>query len=311
MEEVGRMIGYDSITPVAPLTPARVPPANPEREFHTSRARDGRRRKGSPRSTITRSSARSMARALRLRSGRACPGRQSDRRRSEPAAAAACCPESGRTSATTRAISIISGSSKSASEIHQERETPHLRCGDLRQRRRRRRTVGVEASGRMPASGHSRFVPRSGLSTNIRSAPPMSLSERLRSGPPFEFHPQPGRSRPRRGAGSRSRPASKTTASAGALPAAAPIPGQRLRSFGGRAEPRALIGDVELNLAVQAPAWCCSIAFLRDFTLPDGQRSLSYRLTVGAPDRTLSSEEVSAIRTRIIEGMRARYELKV
>ena len=34
VEEVGRMIGYDSIPPVAPLTPARVPPASPEREFH-------------------------------------------------------------------------------------------------------------------------------------------------------------------------------------------------------------------------------------------------------------------------------------
>ena len=28
------MIGYDSIPPVAPLTPARVPPGSPEREFH-------------------------------------------------------------------------------------------------------------------------------------------------------------------------------------------------------------------------------------------------------------------------------------
>src|SRR5579862_6517261 len=34
VEEVGRMIGYDTITPVAPLTPARVPPANPDRVFH-------------------------------------------------------------------------------------------------------------------------------------------------------------------------------------------------------------------------------------------------------------------------------------
>src|SRR6185369_11474872 len=33
VEEVGRMIGYDSITPVAPLTPASVPPASPERRF--------------------------------------------------------------------------------------------------------------------------------------------------------------------------------------------------------------------------------------------------------------------------------------
>ena len=34
VEEIGSMIGYDSIPPVAPLTPARVPPGSPEREFH-------------------------------------------------------------------------------------------------------------------------------------------------------------------------------------------------------------------------------------------------------------------------------------
>ena len=33
VEEVGRMIGYDSIAPVAPLVAATVPPPNPEREF--------------------------------------------------------------------------------------------------------------------------------------------------------------------------------------------------------------------------------------------------------------------------------------
>src|ERR1019366_1797132 len=39
VEEVGRMVGYDSITPVAPLVPAAVPPANPTRKFqHEVRA---------------------------------------------------------------------------------------------------------------------------------------------------------------------------------------------------------------------------------------------------------------------------------
>jgi phenylalanyl-tRNA synthetase beta chain len=33
VEEVGRMIGYDSITPTAPLVAASVPPENPERQF--------------------------------------------------------------------------------------------------------------------------------------------------------------------------------------------------------------------------------------------------------------------------------------
>jgi phenylalanyl-tRNA synthetase beta chain len=34
VEEVGRMIGYDSITPQAPLLPSVVPPGNPTRRFH-------------------------------------------------------------------------------------------------------------------------------------------------------------------------------------------------------------------------------------------------------------------------------------
>ena len=55
-----------------------------------------------------------------------------------------------------------------------------------------------------------------------------------------------------------------------------------------------------------------SISFLRDFTLADGLRSLSYRLTVGAWDRTLSSEETGAVRAKIIDGMRAAgFDLKV
>ncbi len=36
VEEVGRMVGYDSITPRAPLVAAAVPPANPERNFSTT-----------------------------------------------------------------------------------------------------------------------------------------------------------------------------------------------------------------------------------------------------------------------------------
>ena len=75
---------------------------------------------------------------------------------------------------------------------------------------------------------------------------------------------------------------------------------------------RTLIGDVETQLATFAGDALLSIVFLREFALPDGARSLSYRLTVGAPDRTLSAEEVGTIRTRIIDGMRqAGYELKV
>ena len=46
--------------------------------------------------------------------------------------------------------------------------------------------------------------------------------------------------------------------------------------------------------------------------LEEGRKSVSFRLTVGSPERTLSSEEVGEIRERIIEGMRGLgYELRV
>jgi phenylalanyl-tRNA synthetase beta chain len=78
------------------------------------------------------------------------------------------------------------------------------------------------------------------------------------------------------------------------------------------ASPRALIGDIEKELARAAGPELLSINFLRDFTLPDSRRSLSYRLTVGAADRTLTSDEVNATRNRMIEELRARgYELRV
>ena len=58
------------------------------------------------------------------------------------------------------------------------------------------------------------------------------------------------------------------------------------------------------EIAVRAP--------VRADRLPEGKKSVSYRLTVWTPDRTLSSEEVGAIRTRIIEGMRTLgYDLRV
>jgi len=48
------------------------------------------------------------------------------------------------------------------------------------------------------------------------------------------------------------------------------------------------------------------------FEAETDQQALSFRLTVGASDRTLSSQEVTVVRDRIIEGMRSLgYELRV
>jgi phenylalanyl-tRNA synthetase beta chain len=73
------------------------------------------------------------------------------------------------------------------------------------------------------------------------------------------------------------------------------------------------VGDIENKLAAGAGADLVQIEFVRQYSgapLPEDRKSVSYRLTVGAPDRTLSSEEVGSIRTRIIDTMRASgYEL--
>jgi phenylalanyl-tRNA synthetase beta chain len=74
-------------------------------------------------------------------------------------------------------------------------------------------------------------------------------------------------------------------------------------------------GDIERKLSAAAGSDLVAIEFVRAYTgapLPEDRKSVSYRLTVAAPDRTLSSEEVAAIRNRVIDAMRAGgYELRV
>ena len=74
-------------------------------------------------------------------------------------------------------------------------------------------------------------------------------------------------------------------------------------------------GDIESQLSAAAASDLVDIEFVRVYTgapLPEDRKSVSYRLTVAAPDRTLSSDEVAAIRNRVIDAMRASgYELRV
>ena len=75
---------------------------------------------------------------------------------------------------------------------------------------------------------------------------------------------------------------------------------------------RSLALDVQKQLAELAAGWLVAIEFVREYMLTPEQRSVSFRITVGAPDKTLSSDEVGAVRQRIIEGMTARgYELRL
>jgi phenylalanyl-tRNA synthetase beta chain len=78
---------------------------------------------------------------------------------------------------------------------------------------------------------------------------------------------------------------------------------------------RELVGDIGKKLASAAGDDLVSIEFQRQYQgapLPEGTQSVSFRLTVASKQGTLSSEEVGAMRARIIDAMRALgYELRV
>ena len=78
---------------------------------------------------------------------------------------------------------------------------------------------------------------------------------------------------------------------------------------------RAYAGSLRSEAASFAGPLLESIQFVREYAGPplaEGSKSVSFRVTVGSPERTLSSEEVGGIRAGIIEGMRGLgYELRV
>jgi phenylalanyl-tRNA synthetase beta chain len=81
------------------------------------------------------------------------------------------------------------------------------------------------------------------------------------------------------------------------------------------AEMRVPVARIEDELTELTGASLASIEFVRQYAgppLPEGQKSVSYRLEVGSLDHTLSAEEATGIRSRIIAGMQAAgYELRV
>jgi phenylalanyl-tRNA synthetase beta chain len=81
------------------------------------------------------------------------------------------------------------------------------------------------------------------------------------------------------------------------------------------AELRRPVAEIQDDLLKLGGDAVVSIEFVRQYAGPpldEGKKSVSYRLEIGAPDRTLTAEEVTQVRSRTIEGMRARgYELRL
>jgi phenylalanyl-tRNA synthetase beta chain len=71
------------------------------------------------------------------------------------------------------------------------------------------------------------------------------------------------------------------------------------------------VAHLESKLREHAGAQLVSLQFLLIFPLPPDKKSVSFRLTFGADDRTLTADEVTGSRERIVEGIKsAGYELR-
>jgi phenylalanyl-tRNA synthetase beta chain len=318
VEEVGRMIGYDSITPTAPLLPATLPPMNERRLYHHD-LREIVSAQGFHEVYNYSFVSEDLIRQFSLEP-------DAHIRVMNPIAA-------DQTHLRTTLIpgiwrNIVENSKYSDEfrlfeigvEIHknQGKELPneinHLaaavyyRSGDtqgLFELKRLALTLAPEIDAR-PAAPLSYEHP-------ARTADLVLQNECV--GRLFEFHPhfvERGRAavvdlnldllmRLSRKADRRYKPIRRFPTSAFDLSVIAGA--------------RALVGQIQREMVVLAGEDLESIEFVRQYSgppLPEGMKSVSYRLTVGAPDRTLSSEEVGAVRSRIIDGMRTfGYELRV
>ncbi len=72
-----------------------------------------------------------------------------------------------------------------------------------------------------------------------------------------------------------------------------------------------LVARLEEKLRQLAGEGLVSLQFLLIFPLPPDKKSVSFRLTLGADDRTLTADEVTRTRERVVEGIKAAgYELR-
>jgi phenylalanyl-tRNA synthetase beta chain len=287
VEEIGRMIGYDNIVPLAPLSPARVPPGNPERAFH-HKVREMAAAQGFTEvynySFITEESARAfgftdLARTEQhyLRPG-LLPGILKN------------IHDNARHFDSFRFFEI-------GNEIHPDHETPHFIA-----------VIFAKDTGLLELKRLAECL-LPGI--QVRPTTARSYEHPLRAalvgdiGRLFEFHSkmvESGR-------------AAVLDLNLNLLNQPHEVRYKPLRRFPESTfdlsvivPERALIADVEA--AMPKLPEILSIEFLREFALPN-KRSLSYRITLGADDRTLTSEEVSAVREGMIEALKTSgYEFR-
>lgn len=317
VEEVGRMIGYGAITPVPPLVPAVVPPANEERAFH-HRVREMVAAQGFTEvynySFLSEEAVKELGFApedhVRVRNPIASD--QTLMRRSLLPGILHNVRDNARHFTSFRLFEI-------GLEIHQRaeglpEEIPHLAAAMYGKGSGEANLLELKRVAECLAPGIEVWPaqPRS-FEHPARAAEAVWQGEAL--GRLFEFHPslvEAGRAAvldldlPRLFEARRRRKTLYTP------PRRYPASSFDLSVVTGL---RDLAGEIERRLKDLTGPDLLSIEFVAKYSgppLPANRKSISFRLTVGAPDRTLSAEDASGIRNRVIEGMRAAgYELRV
>lgn len=314
VEEVGRMVGYDSITPTAPLIPAAVPPASPTREFHHQvrlmTAAQGFTEVYNYSFVSTEMvEAFGLDPAQHVHVANPIVSDQNMLRTSLLPGIRKNIADNTRHFDQFRLFEI-------GREVHLDHESPKLVAAIFT------RTEKGGDEGRANLLELKRLSECLAAGVAVRpSSEPRSFEHPSRAadlvlgdavlGRLFEFHP--GMIEDGRAAVLELDLTQLEASQSGSMHY------KKLRRFPASAfdlsvvaQPRALIGEVQAALAKQARDALVSIRFLRDFQLEGGQRSLSYRLTIGAADHTLSAEEVTQVRDQVIDGMRSEgYELRV
>jgi phenylalanyl-tRNA synthetase beta chain len=303
VEEVGRMVGYDTITPQAPLVPATVPPSNPSRWFHHE-VRDIVIDQGFTEvynySFLSEESAAAfgLPAADHLRVTNPIASDQALMRRSLLPGIWRNVTENGKHRESFRLFEI-------GLEI-QPVEVPHLvaaiydRYGDG--------AAGLFEVKRVAEClmAGARVVPTEARAYEHPARTALLMWRGHTVGRLFELHPslvETGRAaildidlrvmEALSSAETKYVPIRRYPSSAFDLSVIAPV--------------RELAGTLEGAIAGFAGPLLESIQYQREYTgekVAEGMKSISFRVTVGAPDRTLSSDEIAAIRTNIIERMR-------
>ena len=317
VEEVGRMVGYDSITPQAPLVPASVPPGNPSRRFqHDVRNLfvDNGFTEVYNYSFLSEESVRAFGfdPAAHIRVTNPIASDQELMRASLLPGLWRNVQENAKHRESFRLFEV-------GLEIHRQSsglpdEVPHLlaayydRQGDGQAGLfELKRLAGCLLPGALTVPVEARAFEHPARAAEIQVAG--QTVGRL-----FELHPsliETGRAAildldlrliEKLSAGeTKYTPIRRYPSSAFDLSVIATL--------------REHAGKLQAAIASFAGPLLESIQFVRQYAGPplaEGVKSVSFRLTVGSSERTLSSDEIAAIRGAIIDGMRALgYELRV